>query len=87
MTCEEEDIAPEGETSQEKAASEDELHRLMHDLKTHQIELTQQNRELRDAQRALEASRDRYARLYDRAPVESSSRSIISARFPHRSRI
>lgn len=66
---EEEDIAPRGETLREQTGSEDELHRLMHDLKTHQIELTQQNHELRDAQHALEISRDRYARLYDRAPV------------------
>ncbi len=65
----EEDLTPTGESSRGYAAGEDELHRLMHDLKTHQIELTQQNRELRDAQRALEVSRDRYARLYDRAPV------------------
>jgi diguanylate cyclase (GGDEF)-like protein/PAS domain S-box-containing protein len=41
----------------------------MRDLTTHQIELAQQNRELRDAQHALEISRDRYARLYDKAPV------------------
>ncbi|RKT45414.1 putative bifunctional diguanylate cyclase/phosphodiesterase [Thiocapsa rosea] len=66
---EEEDVTPRGETSREQAGSKDELHRLMHDLKTHQIELTQQNHELRDAQRSLEISRDRYARLYDRAPV------------------
>jgi diguanylate cyclase (GGDEF)-like protein/PAS domain S-box-containing protein len=65
----EEELAPTDESSRGYAAGDDELHRLMHDLKTHQIELTQQNRELRDAQRALEVSRDRYARLYDRAPV------------------
>ncbi|NCC29466.1 MAG: diguanylate cyclase, partial [Gammaproteobacteria bacterium] len=65
----EEGLAQRGEELQEQAGSEDELHRLMHDLKTHQIELTQQNQELRDAQRSLEVSRDRYARLYDRAPV------------------
>ncbi|UHD17059.1 putative bifunctional diguanylate cyclase/phosphodiesterase [Thiocapsa bogorovii] len=64
-----EDADPSSKWSLEQAGSEDELQRLMHDLKTHQIELTQQNRELRDAQRALEISRDRYARLYDRAPV------------------
>ncbi|WP_373508950.1 putative bifunctional diguanylate cyclase/phosphodiesterase [Thiocapsa sp.] len=64
-----EDLTPTGESSQAQAGSNDELHRLMHDLKTHQIELTQQNRELRDAQIDLEVSRDHYARLYDRAPV------------------
>ncbi|WP_158308348.1 putative bifunctional diguanylate cyclase/phosphodiesterase [Thiocapsa marina] len=63
------DTDPSSEWSSEQAGSADELHRLMHDLKAHQIELTQQNRELQDAQHALEISRDRYARLYDRAPV------------------
>jgi len=42
---------------------------VVQDLEIHQIELELQNRELRAAQQALEESRDRYADLYDFAPV------------------
>jgi PAS domain S-box-containing protein len=42
---------------------------LVHELGTNQIELEMQNEELRRAQEELEASRSRYAELYDFAPV------------------
>ncbi|MFA5353433.1 MAG: PAS domain S-box protein [Thermodesulfovibrionales bacterium] len=46
-----------------------EVRKLVHELRTHQIELEMQNEELRKAQQELEESRRKYADLYDLAPV------------------
>lgn len=49
--------------------SESRLRVLVQSLRVHQIELEMQNRELREAQRTLEETRDRYMDLYDFAPI------------------
>jgi len=66
------------ETLQEKTALSkenlgelppEEIQRILHELRVHQIELETQNDELRQAQEKLVASQARYFDLYDLAPV------------------
>ncbi len=45
------------------------VQRMFHELQVHQIELEMHNEELRRTQQELEASREKYFDLYDRAPV------------------
>jgi PAS domain S-box-containing protein len=49
--------------------SSNEMQRLIHELRVHQIELEMQNEELRRAHLDLEATRDKYSHLYDFAPI------------------
>jgi PAS domain S-box-containing protein len=51
------------------ATQHQELERLFHELKVHQEEIELQNHQLSEMQIALEESRDRYADLYDFAPL------------------
>lgn len=47
----------------------EEVKTMLHDYQVFQIELELQNEELRDAQKQFEVARDRFARLYNDAPV------------------
>ncbi|OGQ97747.1 MAG: hypothetical protein A2521_02275 [Deltaproteobacteria bacterium RIFOXYD12_FULL_57_12] len=59
----------DSEISSSRKDSDTELRRVVHELRTHQIELEVQNEELRQVQQELVDTRDRYVDLYDFAPV------------------
>jgi formate hydrogenlyase transcriptional activator len=56
-------------TRENPPRSENDMRRLLHELQVSQVELELQNEELRRARVELEVSRDKYAELYDFAPV------------------
>ncbi|MDL5502148.1 MAG: hypothetical protein QSU88_02930, partial [Candidatus Methanoperedens sp.] len=58
-----------GNTEDLQEMSIEDVQSLVHELKTHQIELEMQNVKLRRAQNELEESRNEYADLYDFAPI------------------
>lgn len=62
------EIMMRGRRALDREYEHDKIH-LQHELQVQQIELEEQNRELREAQQLLEESRDRYANLFDFAPV------------------
>ncbi len=64
-----EEQARAGELPSQPAQTPEEIRRLLHDLRVHQIELEMQNEELRRAQAEIEAGRARYFDLFDLAPV------------------
>ena len=55
--------------AREPASNEPNVHSLLHELQIHSEEITVQNEQLLKAQAELEQARDRYADLYDFAPI------------------
>ncbi len=60
-------LAAKGEPLPELSSQDSQT--LIHELRTHQIELEMQNEELRRSEQALTQARDRFTDLYDFAPI------------------
>ncbi len=65
----EERLEKSGEKDKGGALSPAEMHRLIHELSVHQIELEMQQEELMQSRDEMEAGLERYTELYDFAPV------------------
>lgn len=61
--------AIQGKTERLRKLPKEDVERLVHELGVHQVEMEMQNENLRQAQEALDASRRRYAELYEFAPA------------------
>ena len=60
---------PDLARAQEKELSQQEVKILLHDLSVYQVELETQNEQLRQAQRSLQITKNRYFNLYRNIPV------------------
>ena len=61
--------AQDGEVPDITGLSDEDIRRLIYEFGVHQSELLAQNEELRELRAQLEKSRDRYAELYEQAPI------------------
>jgi PAS domain S-box-containing protein len=64
-----EELLRVGETIISESTSSEEMEKILHELRVHQIELEMQNEELRRALEELDAMQARYFDLYDLAPI------------------
>lgn len=64
-----ETLGPESLRAESIEATREQLRHLLHEVQVYEQELEIQNHELREAQKALETSRDRYANLFDFSPL------------------
>ena len=63
------DKATRSDDDATRSADAEEVKRLLHELQVHQAELEMQNDELKQTKEKLQASEQRYAQLYEAAPV------------------
>src|ERR671913_60978 len=63
----------------QQSAADTKIRALLHELQVHGEEITAQNEQLKKAQAELEQARDRYADLYDFAPIGYLSLNRASA--------